>query len=163
MAASKSDALTVTFTPRSPSIVELTAKRILDARDAPKGLVSTAIDSTVTIGGDGPKVARAVITVTMRGVSGDEREAFEAVCTVDCRYDFESPIAEESLDDPELRRQLCEPLYHRAALQAQELAWRMGYNAVRAPLLYRLKDLPTKKTRTKTKRTAASKEKASSA
>lgn len=124
-----------TFVPGVPTIIDISAHRHLNSKTAPRGQVLTKVDTTTSLSEDRKLVAFSM-TVTVEGKTDDGETAFTAACTVECDFTFTCELNASDLDDEAFVLHCSGPLYQRASLQLQDVAWRMGYTAVRVPLYY---------------------------
>lgn len=119
-----------------PTIVEASCRRSFSADEAPEGRVRTEVDASLEFSDD-HKTLNIRLTVTTKGIADVGNDtAFEATCTVECKYLFEHAREEADLERKSFVKLFCDPLYQRSAALLQDLTWRMGYNAVRLPLMF---------------------------
>ncbi|SEG30196.1 hypothetical protein [Thauera chlorobenzoica] len=119
-----------------PTIVEASCRRSFSADEAPEGRVRTGVDASLDFSDD-HQTLQVRLTVTTKGIAEAGKDtAFEATCTVECSYVFNHPREEADLEQRPFIRTFCDPLYQRSAALLQDLIWRMGYNAVRLPLMF---------------------------
>lgn len=123
-----------TFTPGTPTVVAIEARRHLRAGDAPRGKLFTYVENKLSFSED-RKHLNVELTARVEGKSesGDET-AFSAECVVECSFTFSEPAPDATMTTDEFMALFGGPLFQRAALQLQDIAWRMGYTAIRVPL-----------------------------
>lgn len=122
------------FSPGTPSIVEISARRLLAPQDAPRGKLVTNIETKQTLSDDS-RTLHVQMIVTVEGKSEDEAvTAFTSKCEVECVFQFSEAVPVEDVESNKTLAIIGGPLYQRAALQLQDVAWRMGYTAIRVPL-----------------------------
>lgn len=121
--------------PNRFSLVEISGLRHGLVAESRAGLVRTSIAYSIGLNDD-KKVARARVVLDVLGslLNDDSKKAFEIKCIFECDYDFAEPANEKVLEKFEVVKEMCTPLYHRAASLSEETAWRMGYTSVRLPL-----------------------------
>lgn len=123
-----------TFTPGTPTVVAIEARRHLRAGEAPRGKLFTYVENKLTFADDRKYLnVELIARVEGKSESGDET-AFSAECVVECDFEFSEAAPEESMTTDEFMGLFGGPLYQRAALQLQDIAWRMGYTAILVPL-----------------------------
>ncbi|MBP7467360.1 MAG: hypothetical protein KA800_03425 [Thauera sp.] len=119
-----------------PTILEASCRRSFSADEAPEGRVRTEVDASLEFSDD-RQTLQVRLTVTTKGIAeAGEDTAFEATCTVECSYVFDHPRDEADLERRSFVKVFSDPLYQRCAALLQDLIWRMGYNAVRLPLMF---------------------------
>lgn len=130
-----------TFSPGTPTVVAIKAQRQLRAGEAPRGKLFTYVENKLSFSDD-RKHLGVELTARVEGKSdsGDEI-AFTAECVVECDFSFFETIPEASITTDEFMALFGGPLYQRAALQLQDIAWRMGYTAIRVPLYLNASDV----------------------
>lgn len=123
-----------TFSPGTPTVAAIEARRHLRAGDAPRGKLFTFVENKLVFSDD-RKHLNVELTARVEGKSesGDEI-AFSAQCVVECDFTFSEAAPDATMTTDEFMALFGGPLFQRAALQLQDIAWRMGYTAIRVPL-----------------------------
>lgn len=130
-------AASLTFRTGQPTVTELSGKRNIAAANAPDGSIRTQYDLSVDLKDDDKKTLIAGVTVIIEGIVENSDEiAFSIKAALECQYNFREEKCDEDFEDVKLVRLFCEPLFHRASMLAQEMAWRMGFTAVRLQVTF---------------------------
>ena len=127
----------LTFSSEQPIVVELSGKRNIASNDAPSGSIRNNTEFSIDVKDDDKKLLVARVSLIVEGiVEKSDDIAFTIRSIVECRFRFPDERVEEEFEDHGKMRVLCEPLYHRASMLAQDMAWKMGYTAVKLPIMF---------------------------
>lgn len=130
-------AAALTFRSGQPTVIELSGKRNISAANAPDGSIRTQYELSVDLKDDDKKTLIAGVAVIIEGiVENSDEVAFSVKAALECRYAFREEKCDEDFEDVKIVRVFCEPLFHRASMLAQEMAWRMGFTAVRLQVTF---------------------------
>lgn len=127
----------LTFSTGQPTVLELSGKRNLAAKEAPDGSVRTRYDLSLDLKDDNKKLLVTQVSVIVEGIVEKSDEiAFTIKSSMECHFTFPEAQSEMEFEDLGKVRLFCEPLFHRATMLAQDMAWKMGYTAVRLPIMF---------------------------
>lgn len=117
-----------------PTVIELLAKRNVDPQKAPVGVLNTEIEADIT-SNDSKLLVSAKVQVKISGVpKGSSESAFTVECKMECIYTFSTERSNEDLENKEFVLKLCDPIYQRASVIAQDSCWKLGFGRVRLPI-----------------------------
>lgn len=130
----KVSASSMIFKPGVPVFVELLAKRSVDPLVARSGTLHIEVEADLN-SDDSEKIIRSVVCIKISGTPKNSTEvAFAIECKMECDYFFEVPQSKESIAAPSFVSMLCDPVYQRAAVGAQNLCSQLGFGRINLPL-----------------------------
>ncbi|MEW6612736.1 MAG: hypothetical protein AB1409_08345 [Pseudomonadota bacterium] len=126
---------TLTFNPGLPVLLAAEAKRLLAPSAVARGQTRVDANFEVSHGGTATEIITRV-HILFYGETTDSppQRVFETRCAYECPLLFTEPPPEEQLKEDKFIRGICTPIYVLASAMAQDMAWKMGYRGVEAPI-----------------------------
>lgn len=120
------------FKASAPYATELIGKLHKPRSSISSGSLKTTLEFALDLNDDDKRQLKAIITVIVDGMIPDtEDKAFTVLVTMVCGYSFSAELTEKELNDHGFVQMVCEPLYHRAAVIAEQNARTMGFSSIR--------------------------------